>query len=244
MSGHSKWANIKRKKEKTDAAKGNVFTKIGREIAVAVKLGGSDPNNNSKLADVIAKAKANNMPNDNIQRSIKKAAGELGNINYESMTYEGYGIGGSAVIVECLTDNNNRTAGDVRSYFTKYGGSLGTTNCVSFMFDRKGIIVCERVATMSEDAIFELAINAGADDVTVEEEIFEVSTSPTDLNAVKDELVNNGITIMSAQVEWLPQNMVSLNEEQLIKFNKMIDMFEENDDVQNVYHNVDLPNED
>ncbi|MBR5251056.1 MAG: YebC/PmpR family DNA-binding transcriptional regulator [Clostridia bacterium] len=244
MSGHSKWANIKRKKEKTDAAKGNVFTKIGREIAVAVKLGGSDPNNNSKLADVIAKAKANNMPNDNIQRSIKKAAGELGNINYESMTYEGYGIGGSAVIVECLTDNNNRTAGDVRSYFTKYGGSLGTTNCVSFMFDRKGIIICERVATMSEDAVFELAINAGADDVTVEEEIFEVSTSPTDLNAVKDELVNNGITIMSAQVEWLPQNMVSLNEEQLIKFNKMIDMFEENDDVQNVYHNVDLSNED
>lgn len=244
MSGHSKWANIKRKKEKTDAARGNVFTKIGREIAVAVKLGGSDPNNNSKLADVIAKAKANNMPNDNIQRSIKKAAGELGNINYESMTYEGYGIGGSAVIVECLTDNNNRTAGDVRSYFTKYGGSLGTTNCVSFMFDRKGIILCERVSTMSEDAVFELAINAGADDVTVEEEIFEVYTSPTDLNAVKEELVNSGVTIMSAQAEWLPQNLVSLTEEQLVKFNKMIDMFEENDDVQNVYHNVDLPSED
>jgi len=244
MSGHSKWANIKRKKEKTDAAKGNVFTKIGREIAVAVKLGGSDPNNNSKLADVIAKAKANNMPNDNIQRSIKKAAGELGNINYESMTYEGYGIGGSAVIVECLTDNNNRTAGDVRSYFTKYGGSLGTTNCVSFMFDRKGIIVCERIDTMSEDEVFELAINSGADDVAVEEDIFEVYTSPTELNAVKDELVNNGAIIISAQVEWLPQNLVSLNEEQLIKFNKMIDMFDENDDVQNVYHNVDLPNED
>ena len=244
MSGHSKWANIKRKKEKTDAARGNVFTKIGREIAVAVKLGGSDPNNNSKLADVIAKAKANNMPNDNIQRSIKKAAGELGNINYESMTYEGYGIGGSAVIVECLTDNNNRTAGDVRSYFTKYGGSLGTTNCVSFMFDRKGIIVCERIASMSEDEVFELAINSGADDVTVEEEIFEVYTSPVDVNAVKEELIKNGATIMSAEAELLHQNLVSLTEEQLIKFNKMIDMFEENDDVQNVYHNVDLPNEE
>ena len=244
MSGHSKWANIKRKKEKTDAARGNVFTKIGREIAVAVKLGGSDPNNNSKLADVIAKAKANNMPNDNIQRSIKKAAGELGNINYESMTYEGYGIGGSAVIVECLTDNNNRTAGDVRSYFTKYGGSLGTTNCVSFMFDKKAVIVCERVSTMTEDSAFELALNAGADDVMVDEEVFEVYASPNDLHAVKTELENAGVAVVSAEVAWLPQNMVTLNEEQLVKFNKMIDMFEENDDVQNVYHNVDLSNED
>ncbi|MDD6054476.1 MAG: YebC/PmpR family DNA-binding transcriptional regulator [Clostridiales bacterium] len=244
MSGHSKWANIKRKKEKTDAAKGNVFTKIGREIAVAVKLGGSDPNNNSRLADVIAKAKANNMPNDNITRSIKKAAGELGNINYENMTYEGYGIGGSAVIVECLTDNNNRTAGDVRSYFTKYGGSLGTTNCVSFMFDRKGVIVCERSENMTEDQAFELAINAGADDVLVEEEVFEVYTAPTDMDTVKAELINNGAVIMSAEVEWLPQNMVTLNDEQLVKFRRMLDMFEENDDVQNVYHNVDLPDDE
>ena len=184
------------------------------------------------------------MPNDNIQRSIKKAAGELGNINYESMTYEGYGIGGSAVIVECLTDNNNRTAGDVRSYFTKYGGSLGTTNCVSFMFDKKAVIVCERVSTMTEDSAFELALNAGADDVMVDEEVFEVYASPNDLHTVKTELENAGVAVVSAEVAWLPQNMVTLNEEQLVKFNKMIDMFEENDDVQNVYHNVDLSNED
>jgi YebC/PmpR family DNA-binding regulatory protein len=244
MSGHSKWANIKRKKEKTDAVKGNIFTKIGREIAVAVKIGGSDPNNNSRLFDVIAKAKANNMPNDNIQRSIKKAAGELGNINYENMTYEGYGIGGSAVIVECLTDNKNRTAGDIRSYFDKCGGSLGTTNCVSFMFDKKGVIVCEKPDRMTDDAAFEAALNAGGDDVCVEEDVFEVYTSPADLNAVKDGLVSIGINILSAEAEWLPQTTVTLNAEQIVRFKKMLDLFEENDDVQNVYHNVDLPDEE
>ena len=244
MSGHSKFANIKHKKEKNDAAKGKIFTVIGREIAVAVKEGGPDPANNYKLAAVISKAKANNMPNDTIERGIKKAAGDVGNVNYEYVTYEGYGPNGIAIIVDALTDNKNRTASNVRSAFTKGQGNIGTPGCVSFMFDKKGVIVCERVSTMSEDAVFEVALNAGADDVLVEEEVFEVYTSPNDLTSVKNELENSGITIMSAEVEWLPQNMVTLTDEQLIKFNKMIDMFEENDDVQNVYHNVDLPNEE
>ena len=172
MSGHSKWANIKNKKAKGDAAKSKIFTKIGREIAVAVKLGGSDPASNSKLYDAIANAKMNNMPNDNISRSIKKAAGELGNINYENMLYEGYGIGGSAVIIEVLTDNKNRIAGEVRHYFDKFGGAMGTSNCVSYMFDRKGVVVCER-NEKSEDDIYETVLDAGAEDVNIEDDVFE-----------------------------------------------------------------------
>ena len=183
------------------------------------------------------------MPNDNIQRSIKKASGELGSINYESMTYEGYGIGGSAVIVETLTDNKNRTAGDVRCYFDKCGGSMGTTNCVSFMFDKKGVIACNRDGGLSEDEIFEMALECGADDVQVEDDMFEVLTTPADFSAVRKALEEKGVSFISAEVEWVPQNTVSLNAEQMVKFERMLDMFEENDDVQNVYHNVELPDD-
>ncbi|MDD3832133.1 MAG: YebC/PmpR family DNA-binding transcriptional regulator [Clostridia bacterium] len=244
MSGHSKWNNIKQKKAKGDAARSKVFTKIGREIAVAVKAGGSDPATNSTLYSIIQKARLNNMPNDNITRSIKKASGELGEVNYESILYEGYGVGGSAVIVDCLTDNKNRTAGDVRSFITKHGGSLGTTNCVSFMFDRKGVIVAERQSGQEEDTIFELAIDAGADDVQIEDEAFIMYTSPTNLNTVVKNLEAGGVTLVSAQVDWIPQNTIVLSDEQLPKFLRMIDALEEDDDVQNVYHNVELPDED
>ncbi len=244
MSGHSKWANIKHKKAKGDAQKGKIFTKIGREIAVAVKAGGSDPNSNSKLYDVIQKARMNNMPNDNIMRSIKKAAGELGNINYEEMMYEGYGIGGSAVIVETLSDNKNRTAGDVRCIFDKHGGSLGTSNCVSFMFDRKGLIVAEREGGLSEDEIFELALEAGADDIRVSDDIFEVFTAPAAFSEVQKNLAEKNVSILSAEIAWIPQTTVSLEGDNLAKFNRMLDALEDNDDVQNVYHNVDLPVEE
>lgn len=244
MSGHSKWANIKNKKAKGDAAKAKIFTKIGREIAVAVKAGGSDPNSNSKLYDAIANAKMNNMPNDNIARSIKKAAGELGNINYESMTYEGYGIAGSAVIVEALTDNKNRTAGDVRHLFDKFGGAMGTTNCVSYMFDRKGQIVCERESEMSEDSIYELVLEVGAEDVNIEDDVFEVYTQPGDLSAIRKGLEEKKLTLISAGVDWIPQNMITLEGDNLEKFNKLIDSLEDNDDVQRVFHNVNLPEEE
>ena len=237
MSGHSKWANIKHKKGKSDAIRGKIFTKIGREIAVAVKAGGPDPSINSKLYDIIVKARSNNMPNDNITRSIKKASGELGAINYESIVYEGYGPAGMAVIVETLTDNKNRTAGDVRCYFDKCGGSMGTTNCVSFMFDKKGVIACNRDGGLSEDEIFEMALECGADDVQVEDDMFEVLTTPADFSAVRKALEEKGVSFISAEVEWVPQNTVSLNAEQMVKFERMLDMFEENDDVQNVYHN-------
>ncbi len=244
MSGHSKWANIKNKKAKGDAAKAKIFTKIGREIAVAVKAGGSDPNSNSKLYDAIANAKMNNMPNDNISRSIKKAAGEIGNINYESMTYEGYGIGGSAVIVEALTDNKNRTAGDVRHLFDKFGGSMGTTNCVSYMFDKKGQIVCEREEGKSEDDIYEIVLEAGAEDVNIEEDVFEVYTQPGDFPVVRKALEEKGLSLISAGVDWIPQNTITLDGENLVKFTRMLDGLEDNDDVQRVFHNVDLPEEE
>lgn len=244
MSGHSKWNNIKNKKGKSDAARSKIFTKIGREIAVAVKSGGSDPALNSKLYDVIQKAKINNMPNDNISRSIKKAAGELGSVSYENMTYEGYGCGGSAVIVECLTDSKNRTAGDVRCFFDKGGGSLGTTNCVSFMFEKKGVIAAERGESVTEDEIFELAIEAGADDVSIEDEVFVVKTSPSDFDQVRNNLADKGVVFTSAEIEWIPTNTITLADENLAKFRKMIDALEDLDDVQNVFHNVELPDED
>ncbi len=244
MSGHSKWANIKHKKAKGDAAKGKIFTKIGREIAVAVKEGGADPSSNSKLEACIAKARANNMPNDNIERSIKKAAGELGNVNYENMTYEGYGAGGVAVIVEALTDNKNRTAGDVRHLFDKFGGSLGTTNCVSFMFDRKGILVIEKNESTIEDDIIMTAIDAGADDVIAEDDVFEIYTAPADLYKVKQNMENQGITFISCEVEMLPQNTVTPDEETAIKVNKLLDALEDLDDVQRVFHNAELPEEE
>ena len=238
MSGHSKWHNIQQKKGKSDAARANIFTKIGREIAVAVKQGGADPAANSKLRDAIAKAKANNMPNDNITRSIKKASGELGSINYEEMTYEGYGVGGTAFIVEALTDNKNRTAGDVRHLFDKFGGSMGTTGCVSFMFNKKGVITVSK-ADIEEDDLMMFALEAGAEDIlTEDDEVFEVLTAPGDLSAVRDELDKNGVKILSAEVGMIPENEVTPDESQQETLLKMIDKLEELDDVQNVYHNA------
>ena len=238
MSGHSKWHNIQQKKGKSDAARANIFTKIGREIAVAVKQGGADPAANSKLRDAIAKAKANNMPNDNITRSIKKASGELGSINYEEMTYEGYGVGGTAFIVEALTDNKNRTAGDVRHLFDKFGGSMGTMGCVSFMFNKKGVITVSK-ADIEEDDLMMFALEAGAEDIlTEDDEVFEVLTAPGDLSAVRDELDKNGVKILSAEVDMIPENEVTPDESQQETLLKMIDKLEELDDVQNVYHNA------
>ncbi|MBE7090451.1 MAG: YebC/PmpR family DNA-binding transcriptional regulator [Clostridiales bacterium] len=243
MSGHSKWHNIQAKKGKADAARGRIFTKIGREIAVAAKQG-SDPNLNSKLADAIAKAKAANMPNDNIIRSIKKASGELSATNYESLTYEGYGAGGSAVIVETLTDNKNRTAGDVRHVFDKCGGAMGTTGCVGFMFDRKGVIVIERTATLTEDDMMELAIECGADDVVTEEDAFVVYTNPNDFSEVRKALEEKNLTFLEAAIQQVPQNKTELSPEDTAKFIKMVDLLEDLDDVQEVWHNVVLPEEE
>ena len=238
MSGHSKWHNIKNAKEKSDAQRGKRFTKIGREIAVAVKLGGSDPDVNGKLKDIISKAKQNNMPNDTIMRSIKKASGELGNINYEECTYEGYGIGGSAVIVRCLTDNKNRTAGDVRHAFDKFGGSLGSLGCVQFMFDKKGVLVLEK-GKLNEDEIFLMALEAEAEDVKEEDDFYEILTKPENLNSVKDKLEKAGLNFISSEIEYIPQNYVILEAKQLETFNKMVEKLEESDDVQEVIHNVD-----
>ncbi len=243
MSGHSKWHNIQAKKGKADAARGRIFTKIGREIAVAAKMG-SDPNVNSKLADAIAKAKAANMPNDNIIRSIKKAAGELSSTNYEVLTYEGYGAGGSAVIVETLTDNKNRTVGDVRHVFDKCGGAMGATGCVAFMFDRKGVLVVERTPNLTEDDMMEIAIEAGADDVATEDDAFIVYTTPSDFSAVRKALEEKNLSFLEAEVQMVPQNKVELSEEDTAKFMKMVDLLEDLDDVQEVWHNVVLPEEE
>lgn len=239
MSGHSKFANIKHKKAKNDAQKGKAFTKIGREIAVAVKEGGADPAVNSKLKDVIAKAKANNMPNDTITRSIKKAAGEDSSIHYEYITYEGYGPNGVAVIVETLTDNKNRTAGNVRSAFAKGNGNMGTLGCVSFMFDKKGQIVIEKEATdMEEDELMMLAIEAGSDDFEAEEEGYTITTSPEAFSDVYAAIEAAGIEMASAEVAMIPQTYTELTSEADIKgMNKMLDLLEDDDDVQEVYHN-------
>lgn len=243
MSGHSKWANIKRKKGANDAAKAGIFTKIGREIAVAVKTGGSDPASNSRLRDAIAKAKANNLPNDNIARSIKKASGELNSVNYEEIVYEGYAAGGVAVIVETLTDNKNRTAGDVRHHFDKCGGALGTIGCVSYMFDKKGVIAVE--SKLSEDDMVMLALDCGADDVVAEEDGYEVYTAPSDFSAVREALEQqNDVNIVSAEIEMVPQNYVTPEPQFVDKIIKLLDMLESNDDVQNVYHNAELPDEE
>ena len=243
MSGHSKWANIKNKKAKTDAAKGKIFTKLGRELAVAAKAG-ADPATNSKLADVIAKAKAANMPNDNITRSIKKAAGELGNVNYEVKIYEGYGIGGSAVIIKTLTDNVNRTVGEVRHIFDKYAGNMGTSGSVSYMFENKGVIIVERTLDLDEDAMMEMALEAGADDVIVEDDIYEIRTQPGDFSAVRKYLEEKNIAFEEADILMIPNDKIDLNEDQLVTFGKMLDAFEDNDDVQDVYHNVNLPDDE
>ena len=244
MSGHSKWHNIQATKGKADALRGKVFTKIGKEIAVAVKMGGADPNNNPQLRAVIAKAKANNMPNDNISRSIKKASGEGSSGTYESISYEGYGIGGSAVIVDCLTDNKNRTAGDIRHIFDKANGSLGSTGCVSYLFDRQGIIIIEQNDTLTEDQLFEWALEAEADDVINEDGVFQVITNPSKFTQVRDALEEKGLSFLSANVELVPQSYIDLDDEKYEKFKKMIDNLEDNDDVQNVYHNVNMKEED
>ena len=242
MSGHSKWHNIQAKKGKADAARGKIFTKIGREIAVAAKQG-ADPAINSKLADVIAKAKAANMPNDNIKRSIAKATGELGNVNYETLVYEGYGVGGSAVMVKTLTDNKNRTVGDVRHIFDKFGGSMGTTGSVTFMFENKGVIVVDRTVDLDEDKMMEYALEAGADDVIVSDDVYEVRTDPTAFTQVRKYLEDHGVTFEEADIMMIPNDRITLTDEQLVTFGKMLDAFEDTDDVQDVYHNVLLPEE-
>ena len=245
MSGHSKWHNIQAKKGKADAQRGAVFTKIGREIAIAVREGGANPESNGKLRDIIAKAKANNMPNDNIQRSIKKASGELSNVVYEEITYEGYAPGGVAVIVDCISDNRNRTASDVRHCFAKYGGNLGTTGSVGFMFDERGVLVVERTPGSDEDEMMMTALDAGAEDVNVEEDVYEILTAPNEFSAVREKLEQQGITFLSAEVQKIPQNTVAVTDpDTIVKIQKMLDLLEENDDVQNVFHNADLPEEE
>ncbi|MDD6062581.1 MAG: YebC/PmpR family DNA-binding transcriptional regulator [Oscillospiraceae bacterium] len=238
MSGHNKWSTIKRKKEKTDGAKAKVFTKMGREIAVAVKQGGPDPANNSKLKDCIAKAKAANVPNDNIERIIKKAAGADDGKEYEAIVYEGYGPSGIAVIVETLTDNRNRTAGDIRHYFDKYGGNMGQSGCVSFMFTRQGVLVVE-AEDVDEDKLMEDALEAGASDfLTDEEDVYVIRTEPNDLGAVRDDLDAKGYKFISAEVEYIPSTYTRLeNEEDIKNMTKMLEMFEDNDDIQDVWHN-------
>ncbi len=242
MSGHSKWNNIKRKKEKTDAAKAKIFTKIGREIAVIVKQGGPNPAENSKLKDAIAKAKAANVPNDNIERIIKKAAGEGDATNYEELVYEGYGPNGVAVIVETLTDNRNRTAGEMRHYFDKCGGNLGQSGSVMFMFDRRGQIVIEAEG-LDEDTVMEDALESGASDFDFDGDVFTIDTDPNDMGAVRDALEEKGYKFLSAEVAYVPQTLTALDEESAVKMEKLIDLLEENDDVQEIWHNWDMPEE-
>ena len=241
MSGHSKFANIKHKKEKNDAKKGKIFTVIGREIAVAVKEGGPDPDNNSRLRDVIAKAKANNMPNDTIERGIKKAAGDADSVNYEQITYEGYGPSGVAIIVDTLTDNKNRTAANVRNAFTKGHGSIGTQGCVSYMFDEKGqIIIAKEDCEMDADDLMMIALDAGAEDFNEEEDCFEVLTSPDDFEAVRSALEAENIPMAEAEVTMIPQNYVELSaDEDITNINRILDLLDDDDDVQQVYHNWD-----
>ena len=262
MSGHSKWHNIQAKKGKADAAKGRIFTKLGREIAVAAKSN-PNPDTNSKLADIIAKAKAANMPNDNIQRSIKKASGEMNGTDYKELTYEGYGVAGSAVIIATLTDNVNRTAGDVRAILSKHGGSMGQTGCVSYNFENKGYIVIERTVELDEDTMTEYALEAGADDVVADDDVYEIFTAPEAFSDVRKYLEEKNkeliaaapkgrrndeeedkIKFIQAEVAMIPNSRIELPADKVETFLKMIDALEDNDDVQNVYHNVELPDEE
>lgn len=244
MSGHSKWNNIKRKKEKTDSQKAKIFTRIGREMAVAIKEGGSaDPNSNSKLKELIAKAKANNVPNDNIERIIKKASSD-DKADYESIVYEGYGPCGVAIIVETLTDNRNRTAGDIRHYFDKFGGNLGTNGCVSFMFSQKGIIIVDPDGVDEEKAMEDF-MEAGADDFNFDDGAIEIVTSPADVNSVAAELENKGYKIISAEAEQVPATYTSIDDpDVVVKMNRLLEALDDNDDVQNVWHNWENPPED
>lgn len=243
MSGHSKWHNIQAKKGKIDAKRGKIFTKIGKELAIASKTGGSNPDTNSKLRDIIAKAKANNMPQDTITRAIKKGAGEMEGVNYEEIVYEGYGPSGVAVIVKTLTDNKNRSAGNVRAAFTKQGGNLGSTGCVSFMFQTKGQIVIERKEGMDEDEIMMQALDAGAEDFEAQEEVFEITTTPEDFGTVREALEGAGLEFLSAEVTMIPDTMSAVDMETAAKVQKLIDKLEDDDDVQDVYHNAEFPEE-
>ena len=240
MSGHSKWHNIQNKKGKADAKRGKIFTKIGKELALAIKNGGANPDTNAKLRDVIAKAKAANMPNDNINRAIKKAEGELDSVNYEKIVYEGYGPSGVAVIVETLTDNKNRSAGNVRSAFTKGGGNMGTTGCVGFMFQEKGEIVIEK-EDRDEDEMMMLALDAGAEDFAAEEEVFVVTTTPEDFGTVREALEAEGIEFLEAAVKMVPDTYTEIKEDDAKKFQKMLDLLDDDDDVTDVYHNAEFP---
>ena len=241
MSGHSKWHNIQNKKGKADAKRGKIFTKIGRELMIAVKNGGPDPDNNPKLRDAIAKAKAANMPNDTVQRSIKKALGELGAVDYERIVYEGYGPSGVAVIVDTLTDNKNRSAGNVRSAFTKGGGNMGTTGCVGFMFQEKGEIVIEK-GDLDEEELMMMALDAGAEDFNSdEEEVFIITTAPEDFGTVREALEAEGLEFLEAAVKMIPDTYTEIDEEAAKKFQKMLDLLEDDDDVQEVYHNAEFP---
>ena len=238
MSGHSKWHNIQAKKGKADAARGKIFTKLGRELLIAVKQGGPDPAGNSKLKDVIAKCKANNMPNDTINNAIKKASGAGNSESYEEITYEGYGTNGVAVIVEASTDNKNRTAADVRHAFDKAGGNLGTTGCVSYMFNKKGVIVIDKeTAKMSEDDLMLLAIDSGAEDFASEEECYEITTAPEDFSAVREALESQGVEFLEAEIQMVPTTYVQLDEKGAEKMERLIDSLNDLDDVMNVYHN-------
>ena len=238
MSGHSKWHNIQAKKGKADAARGKIFTKLGREILIAVKQGGPDPAGNSKLKDVISKCKANNMPNDTINNAIKKASGATDTSNYEEITYEGYGTNGVAVIVEASTDNRNRTAADVRHVFDKAGGNLGTTGCVSYLFNKKGVIVIERASTdRDEEELMMLALDAGAEDFEASEEVYEITTDPADFSAVREKLEEEGFEFLEAEVQMVPTTTVSLDEHGVEKMERLIERLDELDDVSNIYHN-------
>lgn len=243
MSGHSKWHNIQAKKGKTDAKRGKIFTKIGKELVMASKIGGSSPDTNSKLRDIIAKAKANNMPQDTITRAIKKGAGEMDGVNYEEIVYEGYGPSGVAVIVKTLTDNKNRTAGNVRAAFTKQGGNLGSTGCVSFMFQSKGQIIIERQDGMDEDEIMMQALDAGAEDFEAQEEVFEITTTVEDFGTVREALEGAGIEFLSAELTMIPDTTAAVDMEMAVKVQKLIDKLEDDDDVQDVYHNAEFPEE-
>lgn len=240
MSGHSKWHNIQAKKGKADAKRGKIFTRIGKELAIAIKEGGPKPENNAKLRDVIAKAKAANMPNDNINRALKKAEGEMNSVNYETIVYEGYGPSGVAVIVETLTDNRNRSVANVRNAFTKGGGNMGNSGCVSFMFQEKGEIIIEK-EDQDEDEMMMMALDAGAEDFASEEEVFVVTTAPEDFSTVREALEANGISFLEAEVKQIPDTYTAIDEEAAKKMQKMLDLLDEDDDVQNVYHNAEFP---
>ncbi len=242
MSGHSKWHNIQAKKGKADAKRGKIFTRIGKELAIAIKEGGPKPENNAKLRDVIAKAKAANMPNDNINRALKKAEGEMNSVNYETIVYEGYGPSGVAVIVETLTDNRNRSVANVRNAFTKGGGNMGNSGCVSFMFQEKGEIIIEKEGH-DEDEMMMMALDAGAEDFASEEEVFVVTTAPEDFSTVREALEANGISFLEAEVKQIPDTYTAIDEEAAKKMQKMLDLLDEDDDVQNVYHNAEFPEE-